>query len=88
MATQSESLCEGARLSSLPKYGIAFKIYFASTSTANQNLMLNLSGFFIKLLIEFSHLSAAHEESFIMLFCSVQNDRFWLFEANFALARG
>ena len=85
MTTQSESLCEDARLLSLPKYTIAFKIYFVSMSTANQNFMPSLSGVFIELLIEFSHLSAVNKKFFIMLFCSGQNDRFWLLGVNSAL---
>ena len=46
MTTLSLSLCVNGRDLSLPRYGMAFRIYFNYTSTANQNFMPNLSGLF------------------------------------------
>ena len=46
MTTLPLSLWVDGRDSFLPRYGMAFRIYLDSTSTANQNFMQNLSGFF------------------------------------------
>ena len=42
--TLSDNLCVPGLVSSLPRYGMAFRIYLDSKSTAIQNLKPNLSG--------------------------------------------
>ena len=44
MTTLSDSPCVAGLVSSLPRYGMAFRIYLDSKSTAIQNLIANLSG--------------------------------------------
>ena len=46
ITTLSDNLCVAGLVSSLPRYGMAFRIYLDSKSTAIQNLIQNLSGLF------------------------------------------